>query len=185
METFLREQLERFLEAVDSALAGPVEVVVIGGTAAALHYGVRRATHDIDTWTTVQADLAAAAERARSVTGLDVPILKSGVADAPYEFESRLERVLPDLRKLTVLVPEKHDLVLMKAVRCYEHDLEVIAEIHAHSPLSLDVLLLRFQEEMTPIGDPARIRENFLVVVERLFPDSVEKVAKRLPKGRS
>ena len=42
METFLREQLERFLQAVDAALVAPVEVVVIGGTAAALHYGVRR-----------------------------------------------------------------------------------------------------------------------------------------------
>jgi hypothetical protein len=182
METFLRDQLERFLEAVDAALAGPVEVVVIGGTAGALHYGVTRATHDIDTWTTVQADLAAAATKARAVTGLDVPILKSGVADAPHEFESRLERVLPDLRKLTVLVPEKHDLVLMKAVRSYEHDLEAIAEIHAHAPLDLDTLVRRFDEEMTPIGDPVRIRGNFLVAVERLFPDSVDEVEKRLLK---
>lgn len=173
MKTFLREQLERFLEAVDAALAGPVDVVIIGGTAAALHYGVTRATHDIDTWTTVQADLAAAAERARAVTGLDVPILKSGVADAPYEFESRLERVLPDLRKLTVLVPERHDLVLMKLVRCYEHDLETIAEIHAHSPLSLDVLLLRFQEEMTPIGDP-RERWPFMTADTCPFPEPLQ-----------
>lgn len=184
MKTFLRDQLERFLEAVDGALPGPAQVVIIGGTAAALHYGVRRATHDIDTWTTVHADLAAAAERARAVTGLDVPIQKSAVADAPYEFESRLERVLPELRKLTVQVPEKHDLVLMKAVRCYEHDLQVIAEIHAHAPLDLDTLVRRFEEEMTPIGDPARIRANFLVVVEQLFPDSVAAVAKRLSKRR-
>ena len=140
MRTFLREQLERFLEAVDAALAEPVEVIVIGGTAAALHYGVTRATHDIDTWTNVRADLAAAAKKARTVTGLDVPLQKSGVADAPFDFESRLDRVLPKLRRLRVLVPERHDLVLMKAVRCYEHDLEAIAEIHSHSPLELDVL---------------------------------------------
>jgi uncharacterized nucleotidyltransferase DUF6036 len=184
METFLRDQLERFLEAVDAALARPVEVVVIGGTAAAIHYGVRRATRDIDTWTTVHADLAAAAERARAVTGLEVPILRSGVADAPYEFESRLERVLPALRKLTVLVPEKHDLVLMKAVRSYEHDVDAIAEMHALAPLDLDILVRRFEEEMTPIGDPDRIRGNFLVVVERLFPDSVDTVEKRLLKRR-
>src|SRR5258707_6306361 len=107
-------------------------------------------------------------------------MLKSGVGDAPYEFESCLERVLPDLRKLTVLVPEKHDLVLMKAVRCYEHDLDAIAEIHAHAALDLDVLVGRFEEEMTPIGDPDRIRGHFLVVVERLFPDSVDAVEKRL-----
>ena len=46
---------------VDQALAQPVDIIVIGGTAAALHYGVTRATHDIDTWTVVHADLAAAA----------------------------------------------------------------------------------------------------------------------------
>jgi hypothetical protein len=41
--------------------------------------------------------------------------------------------VLPGLRWLKVLVLEKHDLVLMKATRCYEHDLAAIAEIHARS----------------------------------------------------
>jgi len=182
MKTFLREQLERFLGAVDAALSEPIEIVVIGGTAAALHYGVGRATHDIDTWSTVEEALAAAAEKARAVTGLDVPLQKSGVADAPLEFESRLERVLPNLKCLRVLVPEKHDLVLMKALRCYEHDLEAIAEIHARSPLDLNVLVQRFKDEMTPIGDPVRLRGNFLVVVERLFADKVDSVARELRK---
>lgn len=184
MKSFLREQLERFLGAVDTALPEPVAVIVIGGTAAALHYGVGRATHDIDTWTTVQAALSKAAEKARAATGFDIPLQKSAVADAPLEFESRLERVLPNLARLKILVPEKHDLVLMKAVRCYEHDLEAMAEIHAHSPLDLDVLVRRFKDEMTPIGDPARIRGNFLAVVERLFPDSVETVARELRRKR-
>ena len=99
------------------------------------------------------------------------------MADAPEEFESRLERVLAKLTRLKVLLPDKHDLVLMKAVRCYEHILEAIAEIHAHSRLDLEVLLRRFRDEMTPIGDPARIRDNFLLVVERLLPDAVERIA--------
>jgi hypothetical protein len=184
VKAFLREELARFLEAVDGALAGPIEVIVIGGSAAALHYGVTRATHDIDTWTTVQTELATAAERARAVTGLEVPVEKSGVADAPSDFESRLQRALPHLTRLRVLVPEEHDLVLMKAMRCYEHDLQAIAEIHAHSPLDLGTLIRRFQEEMTPIGDPARIRGNILAVVELLFPDAVEDVARRLRKAR-
>jgi len=37
--------------------------------------------------------------------------------------------------RLKVMVPEKHDLVLTKAMRRYEHDLQAIEEIHAHSPL--------------------------------------------------
>ena len=114
------------------------------------------------------------------VTGLEVPILKSAVADAPDDFESRLERALPQLSRLTVLVPEKHDLVLMKAMRCYEHDLEAIVQIHANSPLDLEILIRRFKNEMAPIGDPTRIRRNVLVVVEHLFPDRVDSVAQRL-----
>jgi hypothetical protein len=182
VKTFLRQQLERFLEAVDAALDEPVQVVVIGGSAAALHYGVDLATRDIDTWTNVAVALAAAAGKARTATGLDVPLQRSGIADAPYDFESRLERVLPNLTRLQILVPERHDLVLMKAVRCYEHDLEAIAEIHAHSPLDLQTLVRRFEDEMAPIGEPLRIRGNFLVVIEKLFPDSVTAVARTLRK---
>jgi hypothetical protein len=97
---------------------------------------------------------------------------------------SRLERVLPHLDRLRVWVPEKHDLALMKAMRAYEHDLQAIVKIHAHSPLDLDTLVGRSQDEMTPIGDPARIRGNVLSVVERLFPDRVEDVERRLRKPR-
>lgn len=176
--TYLREQLEQFLEAVDAALIEPARVIVIGGTAAALHYGVTQATHDIDTWNTIQGSLAVAVEKARQITGLPVPFQQSGVADAPYRFESRLERVLPQLARLTVQVPERHDLVLMKTMRCDEHDLDAISEMHAYAPLDLEVLVQRFKDEMNAaIGDPQRIRGNLLVVVERLFPHEVDRVA--------
>jgi hypothetical protein len=184
VKTFLRAQLAQFLEAIDGALTAPLEVIVIGGSAAALHYGVTRATHDIDTWTAIQAELAVAAEKARALTGLAIPVEKSGVTDAPFDFGSRLERALPHLKRLRAMVPERHDLVLMKAMRCYEHDLQAIAQIHEHSPLDLDTLIRRFNEEMDPIGEPSRIRGNMLAVVERLFPDAAEEVARRLRKDR-
>jgi hypothetical protein len=58
----------------DRAIEHPVEVVVIGGAAAALEYGVISGTRDIDTWTRVREDLAVAARRARLATGLPVPL---------------------------------------------------------------------------------------------------------------
>jgi len=180
MRTYLKAELERFLQAVDAALEGPVDVILIGGAAAALHYGATRPTRDIDTWNAIHVELSRAAGSARSSTGLEVPLQQSGVADAPSEFETRLERVLAGLRQLTVFVPERHDLVLMKAVRAYEHDLEVIGEIHAGFPLDLETLVVRWETEMSPIGDPLRVRGNFLAVVERVFPASVDRVAKRL-----
>jgi hypothetical protein len=82
-----------------------------------------------------------------------------------------------------VLVPERHDLVLMKTMRCDEHDVDAIAEIHVHAPLILETLVRRFVDEMSAaIGEPARLRGNLLVVVERLFPSEIERVVGMLPE---
>ncbi len=99
MRVYTPQELRRFLAAMDRALDHPAEVVVIGGAAAALEYGVATGTRDIDTWTRVHEGLAVAAKRARRTTGLGVPFSRSGVADGPHDFESRLERALPRLRR--------------------------------------------------------------------------------------
>jgi len=187
MKAYTPAELRRFLAAVDRALEHPAEVVIIGGAAAAIAYGVASGTRDIDTWTRVRAGLAAAVERARATTGLAVPFAQSTVADGPHDFESRLERILRRLKRLRASVPEKHDLVLMKVLRCDEHDLQAMEELHRRSPLELSVLVTRYREEMgAAIIDPRRLRAQFLVAIERLFPDEVDKVARRLgaPSGR-
>lgn len=181
MRRFLRADLERFLRAVDRTLRRRAKVVIIGGAAAAIRYGFDGGTRDIDTWTTVTRELAAAVERARRATGLAVPFEKSGIADGPFDLESRLRRALPRLQRLIVWVPERHDLVLMKVVRGYEHDLEAIEAIHRDSPLELDVLVTRYEQEMGAVViSPLRLRGNFLTLIERLFPDELEDVAERL-----
>ncbi len=177
---FPRDAIEKFLRAVDRSLKEPVTILVIGGTAATLRYGATRATQDIDTLTAVSKALAVAASEARAKTGLDIPIQRVTIADESEDYESRLERVLPRLKRLRVLVPERHDLVLMKVMCAYEHDLQVIGEIHAHAPLSLDILVDRFLNEMLPIGEPRRIRQNFLLVIEQRFPEAVDDVERRL-----
>jgi len=103
-------------------------------------------------------------------TGFQIPVSQATVADVPYNYEDRLERQLPELKHLEVWVLEKHDLVLSKTVRCYEHDLQQILEIHGSVALSFDALVDRFESEMTNvIGDPARIRSNFLIMIETVF----------------
>jgi hypothetical protein len=188
VKLYLKADLERFLKGVDAELSRRTEVVVIGGAAAAIQYRFEGATRDVDTWTGVQKELADAVKRAHRQTDLEIPLRHSGVADGPHNFESRLERALPRLRRLIVKVPEKHDLVLMKVVRGYEHDLEAIEGIHAYSPLDLATLVHRFQTEMgSVIGSPTRIRGQFLTMIERLFPDELEAVEERLarPAARS
>lgn len=181
----LGDEISRFFKALDAELEHHVAIVVIGGAAALLRYRIEIPTADIDTWTPLtDPELRGAIERARVETGLsetDLPFQHSGIADAPYEFESRLERVLPELQRLRVYVPERHDLALMKALRCSTHDLDAIAAIHARAALELPVLVQRFREEMdAAIGAPERLRGNFLVMVERLFPAAVDNVRRAL-----
>ena len=155
MRVYTPAELRRFLAAMDRALERPAEVVVIGGAAAAIEYGVASGTRDIDTWTRCHEDLAVAAERRPpddQARGAPCP---SGVADGPHELESRLERALPRLRRLKVMVPERHDLVLMKVLRGDEHDLQAIEAIHQRSPLDLSILVERTRRRWARRSSPA------------------------------
>jgi hypothetical protein len=167
---FGAEQIRTFLHAVDRHLTTPVRVEIIGGSAAALAYGASSTTTDLDTFNAIQQELLDAVAQATEETGFEIPVSQATVADVPYNYEDRLERQLPSLRYLEVWVLEKHDLVLSKTVRCYEHDLQQIIEMHQSVELSYDVLIERFESEMTNvIGDLARIRSNFLIMIETVF----------------
>jgi hypothetical protein len=179
-------QLALFLRALDEELESLLDVILIGGSAAALAYQATRTTLDIDTWNSPFEDLAEAIEQAREKTGLAVPVEHAGVADAPYDFEERLQPLdLPGVTKLRLRVPEKHDLVLMKMIRGYEHDLETAREIHDRHGLDLDVLLRRYTEEMSHVvADPGALDLNLLALVERLFGDPGVTFAERRLRRR-
>lgn len=174
MQRFRADQLKHFLRTVDSHLDRSVELIVIGGTAALLAYGAQRTTSDIDTAHQVHREIKDAVDAARRETGLNISVEHPGVEDPPYNFEERLQTVhISGLKKLTIKVPEKHDLVLMKTVRGQENDLQVAEEIHRNHPLDINVLIGRWVTEVTTqaIGDPRRLDGNLLVLVERLFGD--------------
>lgn len=164
------DEIRAFLRAVDRHLTKRVRVEIIGGGAAALAHGASSTTTDLDTFNAVDNELLEAVARANEESGFQIPVSQATVADVPYDYEDRLERQLPDLTYLEVWVLEKHDLVLSKTVRCYEHDLQQILEIHQSVGLSCDVLVGRFDSEMTTVvGDPVRTRSNFLIMIELVF----------------
>ena len=179
---YTREELATFVRSIDELLEQPMEMLVIGGAAAALAYGATGSTKDIDTWNNVPRAVAKAAAEAREMTSLPVPIEKAGVTDGPYHYEDRVRPVAMKLKKLRLFVPERHDLALMKVVRGDRHDEDMIAEIHAHHPLKLDTLLRRFEEEMGHvIKDERVLRSQFRALISRLFGPEA---AKRVPAKR-
>jgi len=124
--------------------------------------------------------LRTAIERAIAETGLDIEVSQAAVAQVPLNAEDRLVRQMPELKNLEVWVLEKHDLVLSKALRCYEHDLQQMREMRDAVGLSFDVLVERFIDEMGHVvGDPARVRGDFLTMIEDVFGETKRVEAQR------
>jgi hypothetical protein len=82
-----------------------------------------------------------------------------------------------------VLVPERHDLALMKTVRGDQADFAKLQAMHDRKPFDLAVLLRRYEEEMGHVViDPRRLRVNFLALVESLFSEAATLVEKALER---
>jgi hypothetical protein len=177
---FTTSECEDFLRCIDAELGGPCEVVLIGGGAVALHYKGTHATTDLDLWsvsegrrgrTVRRVGFWEAVTRARERSTAPVPVQKATIAEPPYSFEDRLIPLdIRGLTKLRVLVPEAHDLVLMKVARGEAHDLDAIEDIHRASTLELSTLLERYRETTSQVvGNLELHRLNFLAAVARLF----------------
>ena len=168
-QKYTDEDFKKLLKAIDSHLTKKAELILIGGAAALLAYKATRLTQDIDSFNNIKA-LEKAYEEAKKETGLDIPMSQAGVAEAPYNFEDRLVSYDLKLKNLIVKVPEIHDFILMKTVRGYEHDLEVIEQISKKNEIDKSILIERFEKEMNEaVGNKRALQLNFAAVLERCF----------------
>jgi hypothetical protein len=173
---FAAEEMKQFLRAVDQQLAVASEIVLIGGTAIALHFDVQHATSDIDL-IEVTPDVLRACTEARAQTGLAVPVTQVGVYFAPEGFRDRCDTLpIAGLRSLRVVIPERHDLAIMKIARGYEHDLQAIEAMHKAAPLVLETLTQRYRETWVT-GRREAFKLSLLALVDHLFgPDCAKRV---------
>jgi hypothetical protein len=188
---FDRADLIAFLRAVDGRLTRPGAVRLIGGAVIGLAYVASYRTHDIDyVWADREVD-AAIKEIAVSQPAL-VRALQTGVYFAPDDYEDRLEVLqVPGLVRLAVVIPERHDLAIMKIARGEERDIEAIAEVHAGSPFSLPTLVERFASTWVT-GDRALVDAGFRCALSILYgegeaDDGMRLLARRRappPRGR-
>ena len=168
----------------DARLTAPSKVTAIGGVALILGYSTKDKTRDLDTATSLSREVAVALReaglevQARHALPIPPPCGPVAVWDAPYHYEDRLRRILPELKMLHFFAPEEHDLAMMKISRCEERDMEDLKALHAVHPLSLDTLLDRYQEMQIAL-DPRRFRWNFVDAVSGLFGDDVARVIDR------
>ncbi len=170
MRKFTAKELEEFLIAIESLLIRETEIIIIGGTAAALAYKVSLSTQDIDTWNSIKG-LEDAYKKAIKKTKLEIPMNQTSVADAPHNFENRLiQYKLNKFKKLKVYIPNVVDLILMKMLRGYEHDLNAIEEMVKNENVKANELVKIFKQELgSVIGDKRKIDLNFLAVIQRCY----------------
>lgn len=175
------DQLLAFLRAVDAELECGAEVVLIGGTALSF-YARSHATDDVDYIGRLSRAVESAVERLRERGVPVIPLHGVGVFFPPESFDERLQRVEPNLERLRVFIPERHDLAIMKVARGFAHDLEGVEELHAAEPLELEVLIERFAETDVT-GSTGLFAEAFLDLVSRLFGQAeANRVRCLLPK---
>ncbi|HTQ76376.1 MAG TPA: DUF6036 family nucleotidyltransferase [Burkholderiales bacterium] len=191
---FDRQQLLTFLRAIDRNLRSEVEVVVVGGAALSIAYGVEKRTSDIDVIELKGSneDLARALRLAWEDTGLAVAISPATVTVIPDQFEGRLRKARGlRLRRLKFVVPEKYDLALSKiaASTARPHDLDAVLDLHDKHRLSRNQLLARFDAEMArvSVADERQLALTMAVAVAELYGDqSAREFARRygvpLPK---
>lgn len=174
MKRYTEKQIIEFLKAIDRNLDSKQEIIIIGGTAATLAYKFKEATQDIDTANSIDR-IKTAIENAAKATGLEIPVSKSGVFDAPFDYESRLVSYAPQLfTNLIVKVPEAIDLILMKTMRLEAHDLSAIRQIIKDKSVSAEQLLSRFESEMGEVTKERSASEfNFLVMIEDCFGENL------------
>ena len=179
------EEIDEFLHLLDSELTRPVTVTLIGGAAIGLLYDPKHATTDVDFLPVIDAEFWGAVERARGRMAERLPVQCAGVYSAPYEYEDRRRSLeLAQARFLTVLVPEQHDLALMKVARGLGHDLEALEDVHARTPFDLETLIERYYDTRTQvIGPEVALTLSFLSLVDRLFgAELATKVEERLER---
>lgn len=166
MKTYTRDQILLFFAELDEKLSRPASLEIIGGAAALLAYGARRATRDIDSL----GDLDSEILRAVHLTEHQIPLGRTTVAELPYNYEDRRQVLDLPLRNLVVVVPDRHDLLLMKAARSMRNDDEVIQEMHEAEAFDLDTIVERYRSEMShAIGDPRILDQKILLIIEKLF----------------
>ncbi len=174
--SFNRDELIGFLSELDRQLKRQTELVVIGGASLTLAYNFTNTTIDMDLLNKITSELYEAIERAKIKTQLDV---KVGTTRIYAEILRMQERLTPlggvAFKNLTILVPEKHDLALMKCARSEARDIEDIKGLHRADPLDSQTLLQRFKIELLPLnsGDDELLKSKFLDMIETLFGENV------------
>lgn len=152
-----------FLTELDGLAVSPVRMDCIGGFVVSLLYGMNRPTADVDVLEIAPQSAADAFSRVAMLGGAlfrkyGVYLDRVAVAQAPYEHESRLREMFPEVFKhLRLMALDPYDIALTKLERNIERDRNDVRFLARTVPFDLDLLQERYRAELRPyLGNPRR-----------------------------
>jgi len=176
----LSKPWSNFLTAIDNALSQTVNLHCVGGFILTALYGIPRPTGDIDYIKVVPREAnqeiqALAGERSALGKKYKLSLQSVGVYDLPDDYESRLQELPLNLKKLKLWAVDPYDLLLSKLPRNSPKDREDAKYLIRKLGLQFEIFYDRWQKEMAPwIANPDR-HELTIKLWADYFPKSEAK----------
>lgn len=154
MLTFPPSPWKEFLQDLDGVLPEPCKLPCFGGFAVTLAYGISRMTSDIDVQDVAPPRMAAVLiEEGGRGSPLAIKhkvyIDIVGIANAPYDYESRLRPMYPGaFQNIQLVVMDPYDVALTKLKRDSDKDFQDVLQLAEKIPFDLDLFEKRYQEEL-------------------------------------
>jgi Nucleotidyltransferase of unknown function (DUF6036) len=143
-----------FLQALDAKVPGVCKLSCFGGFAVTLQYGVSRLTSDIDILDVAPrnvVDLLIREGGKGSPLAIEHKVYLDfvGVANPPYDYESRLHPMYPGaFQHLHLMVMDPYDVALTKLKRDSDKDFQDVLQLAEKIPFDLDLFEKRYKEEL-------------------------------------
>jgi hypothetical protein len=152
-----------FLTELDKIATSTARLDCIGGFVVTMLYGLDRPTGDIDVLEIAPLSAADAFAEVALLGGAlyrryGIYLDRVTVAQAPYEYESRLEEMFPGtFQHLRLMALDPYDLALTKLERNIERDRNDVRYLARTVPFDLKLLRERYVAELRPyLGNPRR-----------------------------
>lgn len=183
MPTFPPSPWNEFLQELDAAVTEACKLPCFGGFAVTLEYGISRLTADIDVLDVAPPAMVAVLMKEGGKSSplaikhkvyLDIV----GIANAPYDYESRLRPMYPGaFRHLHLMVMDPYDVALTKLKRDSDKDFQDVLQLAERIPFDLDLFEKRYNEELrdNTTGNPEENDRTFYRWKEAILEDRAKK----------
>ena len=174
---------KEFLQALDAKMTEVCTLPCFGGFAVTQEYGIGRLTSDIDVLDVAPphvVDFLMREGGQGSPLAIEHKVYLDfvGIANPPYDYESRLRPMYPAaFQHLRLLVMDPYDVALTKLKRDSDKDFQDVLQLAENIPFDLDLFEKRYQEELrdNTTGKPENNDITFNRWKEAILEDRAKK----------